>query len=154
MPAPVWLQSQGSIELHTAKVGSHTHLVTETHSRVGSFFKSGSLTDAGTVAIVTPSIGVALAVTDITISAIKLNGGTITVQFADGSNTEILYTGILTNNEINIHISYAGRRKGWSGARIDMVGVTSNIIADVSVGYYPFGGEGVLSYDDWNTERG
>ncbi len=153
MPAPVWLQTQESVELHTAKVGAHTHLVVEQHSRVATQFKSAALTDAGTVTIVSPSPGDAIVVTDVLYSAEKVNGGSMTIQFTDGSATVIMKSAIVTDAPVDGNTSLQGRALGWKDAQVDLVGVGTNLDCNATIFYYHVSGEGVLSFADWDALR-
>ena len=92
--------------------------------------------------------------TDLLLSGEKINGGVVTVQFTDGSNTVIVVEGLVTDNTINIAHAFGGRWLGWRDARIDFVTSTANQDATMSVGYYFVQGEGVLSFADWDALRG
>ena len=72
MSAPVVLQTEDGVLLHTEKAGLHTHLITEDHSRVATHFKAGAMTVASTVTVVTPRPGGAIVVTDILYEIFKL----------------------------------------------------------------------------------
>ena len=154
MPAPAYLQDIGGNALHTEKVGAHTHLVVEDHSRVATQFKAQTIVAASTAIIVTPPAGAAIVITDIIVSAEKVSSGSITVQFDDGTNAVIIFRAIVTDAPVNLHIPFAGRWRGWKDARIDMVGAGVNIESDVSVGYYILRGEGVLPFAEWDAQRG
>ena len=154
MPAPVWLQDIKGAALHAAKVGAHTHLVVEQHSRVATQFKAAALTDAGTVTVVSPRPGGAIVITDVLYSAEKVNGGSLTIQFTDGSDTVILKSAIVTDAPVDGNTSLQGRALGWKDAQVDLVGVGTNLNCNATIFYYHIGGEGVLSFTDWDAQRG
>lgn len=153
MPVPTYLETLDGVLLHTESVGAHTHLVVEDHSRVATQFRANALTTAGTAIVVTPPEGTAIVVTDISYSADKVNGGSLRIEFTDGSNAVILKKAIVTDAPVDGHIAYAGRALGWQDARIDMVNVGTNLNSDVTVFYYFIRGEGVLSFTDWDAQR-
>ena len=154
MPVPAYLETIDGDLLHTAKVGVHTHLVVEQHSRVATQFKEAALTDAGTVTIVSPKPGGAIVITDVLYSAEKVNGGSMTIQFTDGSNVVILKSAIVTDAPVDGNTSLQGRALGWVGARVDLVGVGTNLDCNATIFYYHISGEGVLSFADWDALRG
>lgn len=140
--------------LHTETIGKHTHLVTEDHSRVSTQFKAATITSASTATVVAPPAGNALVLTDLIVSAEKVAGGSITVQFTDGTNTIVIFKASLVDAPVAIAMPFAGRWRGWKDAKIDMVGVGTNIDADVSIGYYFIKGAGVLAFNQWDKLRG
>ena len=148
----VLVDNRGTL-LHTEKIGAHTHLVVEDHARVATQFKSESHTTSATTAIATPRKGLAVVITDITITGEKINGGTITLQWADGTDTAVITKAHVTDGPVNMHAAYAGRKYGWKDARIDFITDTANQDANVDVGYYFIAGDAVLSFTDWDTLR-
>ena len=60
----------------------------------------------------------------------------------------------VTDGPVNLHIGYQGRNKGWKDAFIEVITDTANQDATVEVGYYFIRGAAVLSFADWDTERG
>jgi len=153
MPVNAILVDVNGVPLHTALQGGEIHLVTEDHSRVDTQFKAATFTDASTVTIVTAPSGGALVLTDLIMSAEKLNGGSVTVQFDDGTNTVIVAKAIVTDAPVMLAIAFAGRWRGWQDADLQVVAVGSNIDGDVSVGYYKVKGEGVLPFNEWDGLR-
>ena len=150
---PAYLVTKGGELLHTETVGVHTHLVTENHARVATQFKSATHTSNATTAVATPRKGQAVVITDLTVSGEKINGGIITLQWADGTNTDVITKFHVTDGPVSLHIGYGGRKRGWKDARIDFITDTANQDATVDVGYYFIRGLGVLSFTDWDAER-
>ena len=89
-------------ELHTERVGPHTHLIIEDHSRVATQCKTGTHAGAATTQLAKPRPGNAIIVTDITISAEKRTGGTVVVQFTDGVDTATIFSGFTNDAPITL----------------------------------------------------
>lgn len=154
MSVPAVLQTEDGARLHTETVGPHTHIIVEDHARVATQFKSLAFTDAATATLVTPPKGTAMVMTDFTVSAEKLTGGSVSLRFTDGTDTVIIFTAIVTDAPVNLTFSPAGRWRGWRDARMEIVSVGNNIDGAVSMGYYFIRGEaGVLSFADWDALR-
>ena len=153
MPAPVWLQTQAGVELHSERVGPHIHLVVEDHSRVATQFRHTANSGAETTTAVTPPSGTAIVITDIVLGGEKAASGSITVQFVEGSDVVIIFKVSTVQNPVSLHVPFAGRWRGWKDARIDVVTTGGNDDSDVSVGYYILRGENVLSFVDWDAQR-
>lgn len=117
-------------------------------------FKTIAFTDAATTVLTSPPAGAAIVVVDVLVSTEKLNGGSVTVRFADETNVVNIFSAIVTDAPVNLAFSPAGRWRGWRGARLEIVSVGPNIDGTVSAGYYFIRGSSVLSFDDWDTERG
>ena len=83
----------------------------------------------------------------------KVNGGSLTIQFTDGSNDVILKSAIVTDAPVDGNTSLQGRALGWVDAQVDLVGVGTNFICNATVFYYHVSGEGVLSFSDWDALR-
>ncbi len=153
MPAPVWLQTLAGVELHTDKIGAHTHLVVEDHSRVGSHFKVANTTAAATTIIVSPRPGAAIVVTDVVANQDKVASGKMTLQFTDGSDTEIFVVADTADAPAIIAHSFGGRMRGWKDARVEMISAGTNPTTSCTITYYHLSGEGVLSFADWDAQR-
>ena len=154
MAVPSYLVLEDGTLLHTEKVGPHTHLVTEDHSRVATQFRTVANTGAETQIAVTPPKGTAIVITDVILGAEKAASGSVTVQFTDGSDTVIVFKISTVQNPVSLHIPFAGRWRGWRDARIDVVTTGGNSDSDVSIGYYILAGvAGVLSFTDWDAQR-
>lgn len=153
MGVGTWLRTAAGVRLHTEKVGRHTHLVTETHSRVATQFKHTANAGAETTIAVTPPPGTAIVITDIVLGAEKAASGSVTVQFVEGSDVVIVFKVSTVQNPVSLHVPFAGRWRGWRNARIDVVTTGMNDDSDVSVGYYIVRGAGVFLFSDWDAQR-
>ncbi len=155
MSVPSVLENEKGDILHTERFGAHVHLITEDHSRVATKFKSVSHTTNATTTITTPKPGGAIVMTDMIVSGEKINGGTITVQFNDGTNQVVITKSHVTDGPVNMASSLQGLCLGWKDAFIELITDTANQDATVSIWYY-FVRDAVrvLEFADWDTERG
>jgi hypothetical protein len=149
----VILRSTDKKALHVQTLGGHTHLVVQPHDKVASQFRSISFSVAGTTSLVAPLSGIAIILTDLIISAEKVVGGDVLVQFTDGSNSIPIVNPIVVDAPVNLAIAFGGRWRGWDGARVEVIATGTNISGNVAVGYYPIRGEGVLPFAEWDAER-
>jgi len=147
------LRALNKTALHTETIGNHTHLVIEEHARVATHFKVAATADAATTIIVSPKAGKALVITDIIVSQDKVASGAITLQFTDGTNTEILFKASTVDAPVALAHGFAGRMSGWKDARVEMISAGTNPATDVTIAYYHLGGENVLTFDNWDAER-
>lgn len=113
-------------------------------------FKTGTANN-GTSTIVTPGGDGALVLTDLIVTSDKLNNGTITVDFYDGTYTEILLKGNIDFG-LTLAIPFQGHWEGWSSAdiRLTCSGATDAYIA---VGYFKIPWDKALSYAEWDKLR-
>lgn len=138
---------------YKAPRGTEELLVIEDYVTAFSVFKAVTRTTAGTTIIVTPPAGGSLSITDIILSATKASGATVTLQFEDDTNTEVITTVALTNVPVTFTIPVKGRLQGWRDARLELVTATSSAqtTAFITTGYMrlPNG----LEYSEWNALR-
>ena len=113
-------------------------------------FKAANRTTAGTTIVTEPLLGGSIGITDLIVSADKVNLATVTIRFTDGTNTIILYRGVTTDAPINISIPIGGRFRGWSNARVELV-TTGAVDASVTLGYIKYS-EG-LAFEAWDKQR-
>jgi len=106
-------------------------------NKVFGQFKAANRTTAGTTTVVEPLLDGSISITDLIISADKVNGATVTVRFTDGTNTINIYRGVTTDAPINVALSIAGRFRGWRDARIELV-TTNAVDASVTLGYLKY----------------
>jgi len=135
---------------YVAPAGDEEVQIVEDYVTAFGTFKAVSLTSAGTVNITTPEPGGSIAITDLLISATKVNGSTVEIRFTDDTQTETMFLGDVTNGEMFYSHTVKGRIQGWRDARIDMITVNGTD-AYVTLGYMrlPFG----LVYSEWNALR-
>lgn len=109
------------------------------------------ITSATTTTLVTPSTTGSLVVTDIVVSAKKVAGTTLDLEFDDGVNTVIFLSPDSVNNPVNFSWAPAGRVQGWRGASLKAVTVGNNTVATVTVVYMKLP-EGLL-FAEWDALR-
>ena len=142
------------------KKALHTHdgydgdpvLVTTQHKMYAGGFKSISQTVATTTVLVQPNGNDAIVLTDLIITTEKQAGGSVTVQFTDGTNTIIILSANVVDAPCNLAIPFAGNWEGWQSARISVVNV-GDVIATVSCGYFKISESTALPYDEWLARR-
>lgn len=116
-------------------------------------FKSANITTATTTIITTPTSAGSIILTDLVVSADKVNSTTLAIQFNDGSNTALIASPDTTNDAVNFSWSPSGRIQGWKDARIEAItggGGTPDVT--VTCGYMQIA-EG-LDFAEWDDLRG
>lgn len=113
-------------------------------------FKAVSRVTAGTTTIVAPPSSGSIVLTDIMISATKVQSSTAELLFDDDTNTETIFKADMTNGEMFYSHAVNGRIQGWRDARLDLTTVNGSDVY-VTVGYVRI--EEGLTYSEWNTSR-
>lgn len=125
-------------------------IITMSPAQAHGHFKVATRTTAGTTIIVAPKPGLSIWVTDILISGEKQAGSDVTVQFTDGTDTEI----IVISNQVDARPTLAGNLqayfRGWQDARIEMITGGSGD-ATVTIGYLH--SVDSPTFAEWNAER-
>lgn len=130
--------------------GEITALVTVNPLQAHGVFKAVSRVDEGTTTIITPDPSGSILLTDIMISATKVNASTAELLFDDDTNSETLFKADMTNGEMFFSHTFAGRMQGWRNARFDLTTVNGSDVY-VTVGYVKL--EKSLVYSEWNSLR-
>lgn len=104
-------------------------------------------------ALVTPSSKGSIEVTDLIISTDKQNGATVTLTFEDGTNTETIVNGILTDAPLQLNIAMAGRIQGWRDAILYYTVAGANNTGAITVGYVKHNADDTEDYSVWNSKR-
>ena len=143
------VQDSFSSRIHSGNNGGNALSVIEPRAVYGQF-AAVNRTSAGTTAVLSPPTAGSLLLTDLILSADKVNNGSVTLQFTDDVETVVIYKGITTDAPINIAIAFAGRFRGWSNARVDLITVGA-VDANVTLGYLSL--TEALTYSVWNTAR-
>ena len=108
-------------------------------------------TNNTTARLVTPETSGAIQLTDIIVSSEKQVGATVTVQFNDGSTSEIIMSA-QADVPIQLATPFAGRWAGWKDAYIEVfVGAAFN--ATVALGYIKLAPADTLDYAAWDALR-
>ena len=113
-------------------------------------FKSVGRSSAGTSAIVTPTSGGSVIMTDMIVTASKAATSDVTVRFTDDTNTVDILLSDSINAPINLAIAFRGLWRGWKDARVDLI-TTGNVIVQVTIGYIkvPDG----VPFTEWDALR-
>jgi len=125
-------------------------LITESLRVSHGVFATANRTTAGTTIIASPALGQEIVLTDLIISADRVNGSSTTIQFTDGVDTEVIMKITTTDAPANIAVPFNGNWRGWKDARIEMVTVNS-VDSTVALGYYKVS-EGI-SFSEWDSKR-
>ena len=132
--------------------GDKPCVVTTTFRRVNGVFRAASRSTAGTTKIVEPNGNNAIVLTDIIISADRVNAATVTVQFNDGTRAVEIFSAVTTDAPVAIAIPFQGNWAGWQSADLELVTVNA-VTANVSVGYFEIDEDRALSYSEWDARR-
>ncbi len=125
-------------------------ILTYTPSQAHGHFKSATLTAANTVVIVQPKASKSIWVTDIIVSGEKQASSDITVQFTDGTDTEIMVVIDQVDSSPNLSINLNSYFRGWKDARVELV--TSGAgDATVTIGYLHSKDD--TGFDEWSAQR-
>lgn len=151
----VLVDSSEAGSLHTVDsiVAAHHGrvLVTESQARSHGVWKTAQITTQTTTTVAAARPGDAIVITDVVISAKKVNNATADVQFSDGSNTEIFASPDMNTNPVNQAFSPQGFFGGWKDADIQVVTAGANPIITVLIGYYHI--SGALEFSQWDALR-
>ncbi len=104
-------------------------------------------------ALVTPRSKGSIEITDLIISTDKQNGATVTLTLEDGTNTETIVNGILTDAPLQLNIAVAGRFQGWRDAILYYTVAGANSTGAITVGYVKQGASDTEDYSVWNSRR-
>lgn len=130
--------------------GLFTLPVIATIAEVHGNFKAVNTSVAGTTVITSPNVGGAVILTDIILSAERVNSGSVELRFTDDTETISIFKGIVTDSPIAVSISLNGRWRGWKDARLEVI-VVLNVETSVAVGYYKV--KDGLPFEDWDARR-
>ena len=98
-------------------------LVVSDPMKIHGTFKSVESNVAETVTVVEPSLSGSLVLADLIISTERQNGGTVTLQFTDGTDTALIYKVFANDAPVSISTGISGRLQGWKDARVELVNV-------------------------------
>lgn len=99
-------------------------------------FKTEQIITPTTTTIVSPEGNGSIIITDIVVSAKKVNNTTLTLEFNDGANSAVILSPDTINEPVSFSWAPQGRIQGWQGADIQVVtGGAGTPAATVMVGY-------------------
>jgi hypothetical protein len=92
---------------------------------------------------------------DLIVSSDKANGGTITIQFNDGTYQIALAVFQVTDAPISLAMTFGGRWQGWEDSWLELVTATGSVAPTVTVscGYLKIPQINTLPYDEWDSLR-
>jgi len=131
--------------------GDEEIIVLTEYLRAYGVMKSVTLTGAGTTTIASPKSGGSILIGDIVVSAKKVAGTTMDIEFDDGADTEIIISPDTVNQSANLAWTPAGRVQGWRDAELKVVTVGSNTDATVTVTYIKL--KESITFADWDLLR-
>lgn len=137
--------------VNTAVFGGRRILITADHQHAVGVFKAVTRETAGTTIIAQPVGGGSISLHDILISAEKKQSGELTLQFTDGSRTEVIFSPIVTDAPVNIGVPIKGQWRGWKDARVELVTAGATFKATVTLGYAKLS-DGA-EYSVWDARR-
>ncbi len=146
------LAAGGDEEFHHFP-GPHTNepvFIVMTPSEAHGHFKTATRTTTGTTIIVQPKEGQAIWISDIIVSGEKQTGSNITVQFTDGTNTEIIAIVDQVDAAPNLSMNLSSYFRGWVDARIELITGGAGD-GTVTIGYIH--AHEALKFDVWDAER-
>ena len=133
-----------------AALNGNKVLITSSPLMTRSTFKSVSATTAGTVELTAPNAAGSLMLADLIISAERLNGGEVTVEWSDGTTQSQIFHVYLTDAPVNVAIAFTGRVQGWTDAAVNVV-TTGNAKNTVFLSYAKVN-QG-LPFGEWDALR-
>ena len=124
--------------------------------RVRSVFKSTKFTvvgGTGSTTVATPRADGSIILVDLVISFEKKTTAEVTLQFNDGTNSELVWFMDMQDAPVNLAIAFAGRWQGWQSAYLEIVVTGVGLDGSIGVGYAKVTKENSLKYAEWNARR-
>jgi len=124
--------------------------------RANGVFKTTRITAAGgtgSTKVATPTGDGSIVLTDLVVSFEKKASAEVTLQFNDGTNSELVWFGDMQDAPISFGISFAGRWWGWRSAYLEIVVAGAGLDGSLGVGYVKLDKANSLTYSDWNARR-
>ena len=136
---------------YSAPLGTEELPIGASFKEAFGVFRAVQITSATTTIVATASPGGSLLMTDLVVSAKKVAGTTLIVEFDDGVNTEIISDPDSVNQSVNFSWTPFGRIQGWTDAAVKVVTTGANTVATVTVGYVKLPDS--ISFSEWNDLR-
>jgi len=129
-------------------------LVAESLKTLDAHWKSGINDAAETITVVEAKPNQSIMLTDIIItSSKKVASSTVTIQFSDGTNTEVLMVMEGASAPIEFPHAFQGGLKGWKEADFQVVTDQAAMYVVTLVGYVHLSTAATKGYGAWNAER-
>ena len=157
MATPAVLYGPNGLPLTTFDLGSQGNfLAAITPCEVYGVFKavkiaSGDGTQTTTLVAALGDNGIRL--TDLVVSFEKKTSAEVTLQFNDGTNSEIIWFADMQDAPVFFGTSFAGRWQGWQGAYIEYIVAGAGLDGSIGLGYVRCAKENTLNYSQWNVAR-
>ena len=132
-------------------LGDEEIFVVEDYVTAFSVWKTVAPTTQSTTIIATPRPGGSIVLTDILMAVKRKNAAIVSLQFTDGSATEILYSADVSAAELYLAHSVKGRMQGWMDARLELVIAGADVDTNVTIAYMKL--PTAHSYADWGALR-
>lgn len=135
------------------RITNDTNLLVVTDPyRTHGAFQTAQIITPTTTTVVAPEGDGSLVITDIVVSAKKVNNTSLTLQFSDGVNTAVILAPDTINEPVSFSWAPQGRIQGWRNAAIQVItGLAGTPAVTVTVGYMraPTG----LLFAEWDAHR-
>lgn len=141
------------LDVHSG-IDDHPTLITEGLRCLECHWQTGVNDASETTTIVSARYNQAILITDIVItSSKKVNSSTVTLQFADGTNTETLMVIDGAEAPVEFSLNLQGGIRGWKNADLQVVTNQAGMYAVTFVGYVHISPESTKDHDIWDAER-
>jgi len=107
----------------------------------------------GSYTVVTPIGNGSITLTDLIVSFEKKTSAEVTLQFNDGTYTEIVWFGDMQDAPLNLAIGFVGKWQGWQSAYLEIVVAGAGLDGSIAVGYTKISHKQSLPYTEWNSLR-
>ena len=159
MAVPMYLVDAKTLKaIETRDYGQFgTLIVTGDPLRLEGVFKTTKILASGgatqTIRVASPPGDGSIILSDLIVSFEKKTSSEITLQFNDGTNTELVWFGDLQDAPIFFGIPFQGSWQGWQSAYLEIVVAGAGADGSIAVGYTKVLKENSLCYVDWNARR-
>jgi|DEB0MinimDraft_4_1074332.scaffolds.fasta_scaffold00120_22 predicted protein tyrosine phosphatase len=114
--------------------GNEVFLVSTNAMQTHGTYTNVQRSSAGTTTVTTPISGGCIQITDLVLNTEKRTGGSVEIQFTDGTNSITVFKVFCNDAPANIVLPVVGKFRGWVNARLDMV-VTGATDCSATLGY-------------------
>lgn len=129
-------------------------LIVESLLKLTAKWQSVVNTGVETKDVVTPVPDESILLTDLIVSSSKKVAlSTITIQFSDGVNTEVLLTTEGSSSPIEFSHAFVGGLTGWKDAVLQAVTDQAAMNVTTLIGYVKISKALTKTYSEWDMER-
>lgn len=142
-----------SIDIQSG-IGGDPTLISESMVKLHAHWKSAVNDAAETIEVVAAKPNQSILITDVIMtSSKKVASSTITLQFDDGTNTEVLFVMEGASAPIEFSHAFAGGIKGWKDADLQVVTDQAAMYTVTLIGYVHISETLTETYDTWDARR-